>query len=57
MGVVPSHKDDMCVCVEYVVGSPKKQEEAMNSGRQSPRSFQQVSWFILSADRDTGLTA
>ena len=57
MGVVPSHMGDMCVCEEYVVDSPKRQEEAMNIGRQSPSSFRQVSWFILRADRDTGLTA
>ena len=45
-----------CVCM-YVVDSPKRQEEAMNTGRQSPSSFRQVSWFILRADRDTGPTA
>ena len=46
----------MCVCM-YVVDSPKRQGEAMNTGRQSPSSFRQVSWFILRADRDTGPTA
>ena len=45
----------MCVCVcMYVVDSPKRRNEAMNTGRQSPSSFRQVSWFILLADRDTG---
>ena len=56
MGVVPSLMGSVCM---YVVDSPKRQEEAMNTGRQSPRSssFRQVSWFTLSADRDMGPTA
>ena len=56
MGVVPSLISNVCVCM-YVVDSPKRQGEAMNTGRQSPSSFRQVSWFILRADRDTGPTA
>ena len=36
MGVVPSHMGDMCVCVGY---SPKRQEGAVNTGRQSPSLF------------------
>ena len=56
MGVVPSLMGNVCVCM-YAVDSPKRQGEAMNTGRQSPSSFQQVSWFILRADRDTGPTA
>ena len=39
MDVVPSHKGDMCACMEYVVDTPKRQKEAMNTGRQSPSSF------------------
>ena len=54
MGVVPGLMGSVCM---YVVDSPKRQEEAMNTGRQSPSSFRQVSWFILRADRDTGSTA
>ena len=56
MGVVPSLMGSVCM---YVVDSPKRQEEAMNTGRQSPRSssFRQVSWFTLRADRDMGPTA
>ena len=38
MNVVPSHRD-MCVCVEYVVDSPKRQKDAMNTGRQPPAIF------------------
>ena len=53
-GVVPGLMSSLCM---YVVDSPKRQEEAMNTGRQSPSSFRQVSWFILRADRDTGSTA
>ena len=48
---------DMCVGVEYVVESPNRQEEVMNTERQSPKSFRQVSWFISRANRDTGPTA
>ena len=40
-----------CVCDMYVMDSPKRQEEAMNIGRQSPSSFRQVSCFILCVDR------
>ena len=50
MGVVPSLMGNVCVCM-YVVASPKRQGEAMNTGRQSPSSFRQVSWFILYANR------
>ena len=72
LGVVPSLMGDvfvcMCVCVRalrvcvcmYVVDSPKRHEEAMNTGRQSPKSpssVRQVSWFILRGHRDTGPTA
>ena len=58
MGVVPSLMGNVCVYVcMYVVDSPKRQGEAMNTGRQSPSSFRQVSWFILRADRDTGPAA
>ena len=35
MGVVPSHMGDMCACVEYVMDSLKRQEEAMNT-RDNP---------------------
>ena len=41
----------------YVMDSPKRQEEAMNTRRQSPSFFQQVSWFILRAHRDTGIVS
>ena len=54
MSVVPNHMDDMRVCVEYVVDSLKRQEEAMNTGAQSLSSFRQVSWFILCDNRDMG---
>ena len=53
MTVVPSLMGNVCVCM-YVVDSPKRQEEAMNTGKQSSSSFRQVSCFILRADRDTG---
>ena len=56
MGIVPSLIGSVYVYM-YAVDSPKKQEEAMNTGSQSPSSFRLVSWFILSADRDTGRTA
>ena len=56
MGIVPSLIGsvyvDMCA-----VDSPKRQEEAMDTGSQSPSSFRLVSWFILPVDRDTGPTA
>ena len=38
MGVAPSNMGDMCVCVESVADSPKRQE-AMKTGKQSPSSF------------------
>ena len=42
MGVVPGLMDSgQCVCM-YVVDSPKRQEEAMNSERQPPSSFRKV---------------
>ena len=41
MGVVP-HGQCVCIC-RYLVDSPKRQGEAMNTGRQSPSSFRQVS--------------
>ena len=56
MGVVPSLMGNVCVCM-YVVDSSKRQGKAMNTRRQSPSSFRQVSWFILHADRDTRPTA
>ena len=38
MGVVPSLMGNVCVYVcMYVVDCPKRQGEAMNTGRQSPR--------------------
>ena len=52
MGVVPGLMGS--VYLLYVMDSPKRQEDAMNTGRQSLSSFRQVSWFILRADRDTG---
>ena len=55
MGVVPSLMGNVCVCMYS--GQSKEAGEAMNTGRQSPSSFRQVSWFILRADRDTGPTA
>ena len=56
MGIVPSLIGSVYVYM-YAVDSPKRQEEAMNTGSQSPSSFRLVSWLILRADRDTGLTA
>ena len=56
MGIVPSLIGSVYVYM-YAVDSPKRQEEAMNTGSQSPSSFRLVSWFILRADRDTGPTA
>ena len=56
MGIVPSFIGSVYVYM-YAVDSPKRQEEAMNTGSQSPSSFRLVSWFILRADRDTGPTA
>ena len=56
MGIVPSLIGSVYVCM-HAVDSPKRQEEAMNTGSQSPSSFRLVSWFILRADRDTGPTA
>ena len=41
MGVMSSRMDDLCVCIENVADSPKRQEEAMNTGRQFPCSFRQ----------------
>ena len=55
-GIVPSLIASVYVYM-YAVDSPKRQEEAMNTGSQSPSSFRLVSWFILRADRDTGPTA
>ena len=55
-GIVPSLIGSVYVYM-YAVDSPKRQEEAMNTGSQSPSSFRLVSWFILRADRDTGPTA
>ena len=37
MRVVHSHMGN--VCVMHVVDSPKRQEEAMNTSKQSPGSF------------------
>ena len=54
MGIVPSLIGSVCM---YAVDSLKRQEEAMNTGSQSPSPFRLVSWFILRADRDTGPTA
>ena len=56
MGIVPSLIGSVYVYM-YAVDSPKRQEEAMNTGSQSPSSFRLVSWFILRANRDTGPTA
>ena len=56
MGIVPSLIGSVYVYM-YAVDNPKRQEEAMNTGSQSPSSFRLVSWFILRADRDTGPTA
>ena len=53
IGIVPSLIGSVYVYM-YAVDSPKRQEEAMNTGSQSPSSFRLVSWFILRADRDTG---
>ena len=46
MDVAPGHMGDMRVCVEYAGDSPKRQKEAMKTGRKPPSSFQQVSWFM-----------
>ena len=55
MGVVPSLMGNVCVYV--CSGQSEEAGGGMNTGRQSPSSFQQVSWFILRANRDTGPTA
>ena len=39
MGVVPIHLGHMCVCVERVGYSPKRQEEAINTGRRTLALF------------------
>ena len=54
MGVVPGLMGSVCVYLLHVVDSPTRQEEAMNTRRQSLSSFRQVAWFILRADGDTG---
>ena len=52
-GVVPSLMGNVCMC--------SGQSEEAGGGHEHretiPTSFRQASWFILRADRDTGLTA
>ena len=57
MGVVPSHMGDMCACVEYVMDSLKRQEEAMNTRDNPLALFDKLLRFVLCAHRDTGMMA
>ena len=57
LGVVPSHIGSTCACVEYVVDSPKRQEEAMNTRRQSPHPLALFDKCDVRTDRNTGPTA
>ena len=55
MGVVPSLMGNVCVCV---CGGQSEETGGGHAYQETiPSSFQQVSWFILRADRDTGPTA
>ena len=57
MGVVPNHMGDMCVCIEYVMDCPKRQEEAMNTERQSPSFFDRRHglFYVLTGTQDRQL--